>query len=45
MTKYKMGINLIVEGLDGDDALYNYDRIKELNGIVDVDCFDIEEIA
>lgn len=44
MIKYKIEVSLVVEGIDGDDALYNYDRIKELNGILDVEMLDIEEI-
>ena len=45
MPIYRFGVNIKVEGLDYEDALYNYDQIQKLFGILDVDCFDIEEIA
>ena len=45
MEKYRFGVNLIVEGLDYEDAIYNYNQIQTLFGILDTDCFDIEKIG
>ena len=46
MTKlYNFGVNIKVQGEDYEDAIYNYNQIQKLFGIVDTDCFEIEEIA
>lgn len=45
MPIYRFGVNIKVEGLDYDDAIYNYNQIQKLFGILDTDCFEIEEIA
>lgn len=45
MPTYNFGVNIKVEGLDYEDAIYNYNQIQTLFGILDTDCFDIEEIA
>ena len=45
MPIYRFGVNIKVEGLDYEDAIYNYDQIQKLFGILDTDCFEIEEIA
>ena len=45
MPIYNFGVNIKVEGEDYNDALYNYNQINNLFGIVDTDCFEIEEIA
>ena len=44
MVKYRFDVSIIVEGEDYEDALYNYNQIQNLFGILDTNCFDIEEI-
>ena len=41
---YKFGVYLTIEALDFDDALYNFDRLLESNGVIDSYNFDITEI-
>ena len=45
MAKYRFSVNLVVEGLDYEDAIYNYDQIANLFGILDTEVFDIEQIG
>ena len=45
MPIYNFATNIKVEGLDYEDAIYNFNQIQTLFGILDTDCFDIEEIA
>ena len=44
MPIYNFGVNIKVEGEDYEDALYNYYQIQTLFGIVDTDCYEIEEL-
>lgn len=44
MAIYNFATNIKVEGLDYEDAIYNYNQIQKLFGILDTDCFEIEEI-
>lgn len=41
---YKFGVYLTIEGLDFDDALYNFNRLLESHGVIDSYNFDITEI-
>ena len=45
MPRYNFGVNIVVEGIDYEDAIYNYDQISKLFGILDTEVFEIEEIA
>lgn len=42
---YKFGVYLTIEGIDYEDALYNYDQVIKSFGVVDSYNFEIEEIA
>lgn len=44
MPSWRFDVSIVVEGLDYEDALYNYNQINNLFGILDTNCFDIEEI-
>ena len=44
MPKFNILANLVVTGLDEEDAIYNYDQIKNLFGIADVECLELKEI-
>ena len=41
---FKFGVYLTIEGLDYEDALYNYDQVTKSFGVVDSYNFEIEEI-
>ena len=42
---FKFGVYLTIEGLDYEDALWNFERVLETHGVVDSYNFEIEEVS
>ena len=40
---FTFGTYITIEALDESDALWTYDRIKEMNGVVNAYCFEWKE--
>ena len=41
---YSFGVYLTIEGIDYEDALYNYDQLLNSFGVVDSYNFEIKEL-
>jgi hypothetical protein len=43
--QYSFGVYVTIEGIDYEDALYNFEQMLKSFGVIDSYNFEIEEIA